>query len=314
MTAARQHIFILTLLIPLTCFGQKNKEVFNDTSIITTNYYKAYGYIAEFNKLKKIKKTYFRKFDYKTKKLIEEGVFLNGYNVGLWKYYSNGTLEKTINYDNGQVEYFSKNTAPFANYFDFIKTKADSILIKNYGADFFKSNIRWNASGSYYYAPGVASVWFEKATIKPKDFVMRYDVLFGDDKYPLIEFKLDSIGNINYNFRGKGIIKCKSGVCTFNVDYNQAIQLAKSKGLKLNDTYVVFLKSISCSDNTNDYELIVADYYEKEKENNRTYYYYNTVVINPWTGEIKETAVMSSLTLFDKKTSYNAGQMYKVTR
>ena len=297
---------------------EKNHEKKTDSSVIETKFFPDFGYIGEFNELKNKKKTYYRQFDYITKMLTEEGVWVNGYNVGLWKYYSaDGKLEKTINYDNGETKQFSESISPFKNYFDFIKSKADSLLIVNLGANFFQNNISWNASNSYYYGPSLAGRWFEETSLKPNIFLMRYDVILEKNiKFSLIEFYLDSIGKLTHRFLSddtKGIRRCnsKSNDCMFNITTEKAFGFAKDKGLKMEkDKYFIYLEynpDVKTSELFGDYEMIVADYDRSETKDNRTTHFYNGLIIDPWTGKVKEQISLTQNIMSHKHSAYQSG-------
>ncbi|MDP3146460.1 MAG: hypothetical protein Q8N66_13700 [Bacteroidota bacterium] len=324
-------LIFISIFATLSIFGQtqdvlilkyngkeKNHIKKTDSSVIETKFFPDFGYIGEFNELKKEKKIYYKQFDYATKILTEEGIWVNGWNVGLWKYYSaDGKLEKTINYDNGETKQFSGTISPFKNYFDFIKSKADSILKTNLGLSFFQNNISWNASNSYYYGPSLAGRWFEETSSKPNIFLLRYDVLLEKDiKFSLIEFYLDSTGNLTNRFLpddNKGIRRCNnnSNDCKFNITTEKAYNLAKDKGMKMEkDKYFIYLEynpDIKTSDSFGDYELIVADYNRTETRDNRTTHFYNALVIDPWTGKIKEEISLTQSIVSHKNSAYHSG-------
>lgn len=303
------RMVILLSFFTLSCFGQKNTSVETDSSTIETKYFKDEDYIAEFNRLKDQDKIYYKQFDFKTKNVTEEGVFLKGYNVGLWKYYSKkGKLEKSINYETGEAKYLSSNKPKYADYFEFIKLKADSILISNFGSKFFSNNIIWNVVNSYYYGPASTGRWFEETEEKPNIFLMRYQVIFDNKKHQTIEFHVDASGNLTHRFGDddiKGIKKCKENECEFTLTLKQAFDLGKAEGLKLEEKkHVIYL---NYDEKSKEYELIIADYDRTEKADNRTSDYYNAIIIDPWTGKIIEKTQMVRVSVRHTHSAYVSG-------
>lgn len=300
---------LLISLVSFSCFGQKNTTVETDSSVIETKFFKDEGYIGEFNRLKTQKKTYYKQFNYKTKKIAEEGIFLNGYNVGLWKYYSKkGKLEKTINYDNGETKYYTANKPKFTDYFEFIKNKADTFLISNFGSKFFSNSIVWNASNSYYYGPSSNGRWFEETEEKPNIFLMRYQIIFDNKKYQTIEFHLDAFGNLTHRFGDndvKGIRKCSENECEFKINLKQAYEIGKTEGFKLEEKkHFIYL---NYDEKNNSYELIVADFDRTEKIDNKSTEYFNAIIINPWTGKIIEKTTMQRQSFRHENFGFTSG-------
>jgi len=67
-----------------------------DSSEISTHYFEDLNSIREFNELDSFEVTYFKDFSFKTKLIRESGVFVGGYEKGIWSYYdSTGRLAET---------------------------------------------------------------------------------------------------------------------------------------------------------------------------------------------------------------------------
>jgi hypothetical protein len=76
------------LILEYSETNPKNKRIKTDSSIIEVKFFPEFGYIGEFNELKRKNRTYYRQFDFASKKVTQQGVWEDGYCVGLWKYYS----------------------------------------------------------------------------------------------------------------------------------------------------------------------------------------------------------------------------------
>jgi len=58
-----------------------------DSSEIQTRYDEGLNFVREFNELDSFEVTYFKDFSFKTKKIRQSGVFVGGYEKGIWYYY-----------------------------------------------------------------------------------------------------------------------------------------------------------------------------------------------------------------------------------
>lgn len=268
-------------------------EVKTDSSVIRTNTYEDMNSVREFNELDSLDRTYYKEFYFNTHRLKEQGVFEDGYCVGVWRYYDNkGKLYKEIDFETGHKTLFGGRTEPFDDIFIEMKSKGDSTLRSFFGSGFFESHIQWDPNRSYYYSQNDSGNWFEIPSEKPERFLLRYFVkLDSKNKYSTIEFELNRKGRIISGEETLGLKQCNSG-CKFSVDYSKAIEVAKQNGLKLGDkkhyVYLSWTKSMTSktrSDFVGDYELVVADFINREKQGvNRIIDHFDAVVINPWTG------------------------------
>ena len=74
----------------------KIDTVKTDSSEIRTRYDEELDFIREFNELDSFEITYYKDFSYRTKKVRESGVMVDGYEKGVWYYYdSTGKLTNT---------------------------------------------------------------------------------------------------------------------------------------------------------------------------------------------------------------------------
>lgn len=118
-----------------------------------------------------------------------------------------------------------------------MKKKADSLIISNYGQEFFDSQVRFNFNCSAYDKDGYVGSWTEPMTRKPTEFIFRYQVRLknSDWQSEMIGISLDENGNYissHDRFNNNGFEKLDSENRTFEINKTKAISLAKEHGLK----------------------------------------------------------------------------------
>ena len=97
--------------------------------------------------------------------------------------------------------------------------KADNYIKQKTGNDFFEKYI---------------SLDFIRTTLTPPYYFLTYRLLMPDKPYvnTIIQFSIDSIGNVVMDRDIIGIPDCLDGGCNFNVTEAQAIKIAKDSGLE----------------------------------------------------------------------------------
>jgi hypothetical protein len=163
--------------------------------------------------------------------------------IGVWyEYDERGQLLRTENFDNRTWTAIKKEYYPYKTLLDNIKSKADNIVIKTYGLDFFKNHAKWDFSQSYIYFQDEAGAnWTDTTTQKPVSFLIRYDIQYDNDRLydDMIEFELDEKGNFKGNQYEEiyGFEKLPpTSPKTFTLTHAKAIEAAKQKGLVETDT------------------------------------------------------------------------------
>lgn len=232
-------IIILILVISSPSFGQEASEntinidsLFNsiiknpETKLDRNNYPK--GIVKEFYELqqKKDKWTAFKEY-YSNGKIKEKGVFLNGDYFNLWTVYDkSGKVVSEINYSDSKI-IVGKNMG-FEKLFEECKSKSDSIINIHFGID---NGIKLNASRSYWYSENNSGTWFEKRNEKPTEFLLRYSFYVTEfNSFGIIELHFDSDLNL-IEKETKGLPKTQP--YEFNISYDKAIEIAKSKNYGL---------------------------------------------------------------------------------
>lgn len=88
------------------------ERIRTDSSEIKTRYDEELNFIREFNQLDSFEVTYFKDFSFKTKKISEEGVFVEGDQKGIWSYYdSTGKLTSTKDFGRWNKKMHVRNTS-----------------------------------------------------------------------------------------------------------------------------------------------------------------------------------------------------------
>ena len=113
--------------------------------------------------------------------------------------------------------------------FDLCKSKSDSIIRAHFGMN---NNIRFNASKSYWYSKNDSGSWFEERKEKPNEFLLRYYYYTSElNSFEMMKLYFDTQGNFLAD-ASKGLPTRTPYI--FNIDYQQAIEIAKSKNYELN--------------------------------------------------------------------------------
>lgn len=188
---------------------------------------KSDGSIKEFYELKnqRNKWTVYKEY-YTDESLKELGVFLNGYQYGYWSSFdSNGKISSQIDY-NSPKQIVGKPQM-FVNTFSEAMSIGDSILRAHFNPNVI-SNIRFNASRSYWYTDLNSGTWYENSENEPKSYLLRYSIVIHDT---LIFTPLE----VNLKKQQKLEIVSIEGFPSsssfgFKIDYNRALEIAKAEG------------------------------------------------------------------------------------
>jgi hypothetical protein len=245
-------------------------------------------------------------------------------SIGAWKYFTeNGELIRTENYTTRTWTINKKNLYPYIQLLNKMKAKADAIVIATYGKDFYNKYAKWNFEGSYYYFNEMdGNQWTDTTIQKPISFLFRYDIQFNEETVyqNMIEFELDKNGH----FKGDdsedtyGFEKLpKKSPKIFTLIKSNALQIAKQKGLKENDSTKAesFMKWEGYKTNNfynghyRYYIIIKTDEIREihpEKRSNITEKF-DAYVFNPWTSEFIEIKKMKSIRSWEAMSGNNTG-------
>jgi hypothetical protein len=224
-------ILFVLLIAHLICFGQNtisSDSIFkaiveNPRTKLDKKTYSG-GIIKEFYEIKNQQNEWiaFNEFDLKGK-IKEQGVYLNGYNFGIWKEYdTKGEIISQIDYSIPKQVIGQNQT--HSNIFQEFLAISDSIITAHFNSDFVKS-IKLNAPRSYWYSETNSGSWFEKASKIPSKFTLRYSILIQDTIYfTPIEIRIENKQVTSIS----GIPNSES--FKFQIDYQKALKIAQSKG------------------------------------------------------------------------------------
>lgn len=262
---------------------------------------------------------------YNDTNILDNTIFYNSKEkpVGISKqYYEDGSLDYIEDFDRGEWIVSNKNDYPFYSTLDLMKKKADSLIIKVYGADFLKNHCTWSVSGSYVYSDNESADWKEKFNFSPTKFLFRYDVKL-DSKHnydDLIEFEIDDKGNFIPNqyeqiFGFEKVPENLKG--KFKLNYTKALEIAKENGLKENNSTEIF-------------SALKWECFKKPEFFNGVFRFYLSVKVetienlipdgrssriskfevysfNPWNGEFIEKKKMKSIYSWEKNSGNQTG-------
>lgn len=295
-------IIILTFSLQL-CFSQENSKVETDTSVIETRYYTDFNSIGIFNELKDKSRTYYTELYFDSKKLKEQGVFVDGNSVGIWKEFAQtGKLIREIDHDKGIITFFDKKAFPFLELQNLYKLKGDSIIKAIYSQDFFDKHVIWSLGSSYIYNNDESGNWTDEFKKRPTKFLLLYNIKLDGKNYDdLIEFEINSKGQFIpneyediYGFEQLP----KNSPKTFKLNQQRAIELARQKGLQENDSTKAesFLHWENSKSNSiyngklRFYVLIKTNSIKDIKQGGRSSITdkFDVYVFNPWTSEFIE--------------------------
>lgn len=99
-----------------------------------------------------------------------------------------------------------------------VKEKADTFIKERTGNSFFNSYIKQD---------------FRRTTKIDNGYLMVYRLVIPEKPFvnTVIEFRTDTSGNVLYPEQASGIPDCLSGGCEFNIDNEQAVEIARNNGL-----------------------------------------------------------------------------------
>jgi hypothetical protein len=311
----------LTLIVKIS-FPQGNSKIETDTSFIETRYYKEYNYYNIFNELKNSKIKHYSEFYYDTKTLKEQGVFIDGNSVGLWKeFFKDGSLKREIDYDKGVITFFDKKAFPFLKLQNSYKLNGDSIIKKIYSKEFFDKHVIWSLGSSYIYNDDESGSWTDEFKRKPTKFLLRYNIKLEGKIYDdLIEFEINSKGQLIpneyeevYGFEQLS----ENSPKTFQLNQEKAIELAKQKGLQETDSTKAeaFLhweksKSNSIYNGMFRFYVLIKTHSIKDiRPGGRSGItdMFDVYVFNPWTSEFIEKKKMKAIRSWEEMSGSSTG-------
>jgi hypothetical protein len=206
---------------------------------------------------------------------------------------------------------------------DKIKSKADSIVIKTYGPDFYKKFVKWAFGQCFiYFAEGGGAKWTDTTTRKPISFLIRYDIQYDQEHLydDMIEFDLDENGAFEGNKYEDiyGFEKLTPGSPrTFTLTHAKAIQFAKQKGLVETDTtkaeaflYWENFKTNNFYNGHYRYYVIIKTRTIKEilpQGRSSITDKFDVYVFNPWTSAFIEKKKMKAIHSWEKMSGSNTG-------
>ncbi len=248
-----------------------------------------------------------------------------GYPIRIAENYTrNGDLQFIQDYDKGQWIIYNKESYPYYDLQTRIKAKADSLIIKMYGDNFFLNHTVWSVDGSYV-SKGIKqrNRWTEMLKEEPQKFTFCYKVkLDSQNNYnSYIYFDLDKNGNFIPNMFGGGFFFAGSGFenipdnikGSFRLNYNVALREAKNLGLIETDSIKAFgqlywedfRKSNIYNGQFRFYICIKTKTIENLNPNGRSFKTtkYDIYSFSPWTGNFKEIKKMKVSNWWEKERS-----------
>ncbi|GAA4164605.1 hypothetical protein GCM10022217_35460 [Chryseobacterium ginsenosidimutans] len=265
-----------------------------------------------------------------TAMVSSEGVMDKQHRTISWKEYTeNGEWLYSRNYKTGEC---SINKFLFPKYllFEKMKKKADELIIKEYGIEFFSNYVRFECDGLAYkkqsikdskndfYSKYLGS-WTEPFKENPDELIFKYAVKISDSEWKsdIIGIKLDKVGNYVINedvVNNYGFEKVEEKYKKFFIDYSNSIQIAIQNGLNNNNVLGHFLdwekinpkqfysgRFIYCIS-----ELISEENYKHNNRKGRLSRY-NVYVFNPWTGKFIEKRKMKSIIEYENNSGMSTG-------
>ncbi len=185
------------------------------------------GSIKEFYELKNQRNiwTVYKEY-YADKSLKELGVYLNGYEYGYWNSFDSlGKIISQIDYNSPQR--IVGNPQIFENSFSEAMSIGDSTLRAHFNPKFI-SNIRFNASRSYWYTDLNSGNWYDNSEYEPNSFLLRYSIVIHDTLiFTPLEISLKKQKKLEIVSMG-GFPS--SPYLGFKIDYIRALKIAKTKG------------------------------------------------------------------------------------
>ena len=171
----------------------------------------------------------------------------SGMLTGVSKHYDKkGRLEYVQDHDQGTWTVTRADNFPYYGQLKKIKEGVDSLIVSNYGLDFFNKHIIWSPEGSAFYnGKGAGATWYDYEEWAPKEFLLRYSIRLSEEEIydDQLEVHLDSLGKVFFPFnqlediKGFEKIEKKEG---FVLTKNKAIDQSKDHGLVESDTAKAF--------------------------------------------------------------------------
>jgi len=242
----------------------------------------------------------------------------SGKRIGIWKAYNfDRQLLFTRDYDLGTCE-VNRDLFPYHPILEKMKLKADSLIISNYGIDFFDNHVRFNFN-CYAYDQGVyLGHWTEPIRRKPTAFLFRYQVRLKNMDWQdgMIGINLDHKGKYVPSpdrFNNYGFEKLSSDSKFFKIDKATAISVAKKHGLK-EEPVSEFLKwerfnnAVFFDGQFRYYIAALTEKIEtiKKEGRSRITYKFNVYSFNPWTGEFLGKKKMKRIKEWDKDSGFTS--------
>ncbi|WP_324024592.1 hypothetical protein QSV08_15370 [Maribacter sp. BPC-D8] len=310
----------LTLVSGLSVLGQFSREnIETDSSeieIIKNSVYHIYQENFK-NKDSVWRSVHFIK---DTTRLNTEGwTKQSGKRIGIWKEYNfNKQLLFTRDYDNAICE-VNRKLFPYHEILEKMKKKADSLIISNYGKDFYDNQVRFDFNNSAYDKDGYVGNWTEPMKRKPTEFLFRYQVRLenADWQSEMIGINLDQKGNYdpsNDRFNNNGFEKVDSNNTAFKINKTEAISVAKKHGLQAEDvseflTWENFDKAVFYNGQFRYYITELTNQIDEIKKEGRSRitYKFNVYSFNPWTGHFLEIKKMKQVKEWEKNSGFTSG-------
>jgi hypothetical protein len=113
----------------------------------------------------------------------------------------------------------SCDSAQEADIPDAVKKNADQVVISRTGKDFFEQFITLDLT---------------RSKVIPPDYFIVYRLVIPDKPFvnETIEFTVDAEGKLNKKFSVTGIPECLSGGCAFEINEQEAIDIAAKEGME----------------------------------------------------------------------------------
>lgn len=224
-------ILFLLLIVNSICIGQNTissdsifQEIINNPKTELDKKTYSGGIIKEFYELKNQRNKWiaFNEF-YPNGRIKEKGIFLNGYNYGIWtEYDSKGEIISQIDYSIPK-QIVGQNQIHINEFQEALEI-GDSIIKAHFDSAFVKA-IKLNAPRSYWYTETNSGSWFEKASDNPVEITLRYSIVIRDTLYfTPIEIRIENKQVKSF----KGIPNTES--FQFQIDYQKVLEIAQSKG------------------------------------------------------------------------------------
>jgi hypothetical protein len=177
--------------------NSENNNYRTDSSKIRIECYYSDNVGFIYNELNDVSISYVTKIYLDTKTIEAFGKWVDGEDVGIWKFYAaNGDLEQIRDYTKGTFDIIDTITFKFHKIRGVIKNNVDNRIIQEFGEDFFNSYVIWNLSGSGMRNNTEFGRWTDKFENPPTKFEIRYKVKDNNilDKKELV-YSVDSNGN-----------------------------------------------------------------------------------------------------------------------